>query len=237
MAGRERPTRRAVSGLAAVTAAVVTLTGCGSSGPKVSATVLLSKAKATADSTDSLHFVLTSKDVASSGTNIVGGSGDLVRPDSLQGSFRVTVSGFTANVKVISAGGVFYAQLPFSSGYKKTDPASFGLTDPASLLNPDTGLTRLLALAQNPRSGPSVRINGELLDTVTYTVPGRAVPVLPDSNPSQPVTVTAAINPSDYQLRSVTLVGPFTSATANSTYVVTLSNYGEHVTISPPPSS
>lgn len=215
---------------------MVAVTGCGSSSaPHLSASVLLQKAKVTADSSSSVHFVLTSSNVSLDSTNITGGSGDLARPSSLRGTFSVALSGFTANVKVVSVGDVFEAELPFSNRYEKTDPANFGLTNPAELLDPNHGLTNLLALAQNPQSGPSVRIGGELLDTVTYTVPGTAIPVLPDANPSKPVELTVAINPSNYELRSVTLVGPLTSATSNSTFVVTLTNYNEHVTITLPP--
>jgi lipoprotein LprG len=136
---------------------------------------------------------------------------------------------------VVSVGDVFEAELPFTNHYEKTNPANFGLTNPAELLDPNKGLTNLLALAQNPKTGPTVRVGGELLDTVTYTVPGNDIPVLPDANPSKPVDLTVAVNPTNYQLRSVTLVGPLTSATSNSTFVLTLSNYDEHVTITLPP--
>lgn len=223
--------------LAAAVATAFLVASCGSSSPHVSAPVLLQKAKATADAASSVHFVLTSHNVALSGTNLVGGQGDLVRPNSLQGTFSVAISGFTANVKVVSVGNVFMAELPFTTHFQKTNPANFGLTNPAELLDPAKGLTKLLTLAQNPQMGPTERVNGELLDTVTYTVPGSSIPVLPDAAPSQPVKLTVAVNPSSYQLRSVTLVGPLTSATSDSTYVVTLSNYNQHVTITLPSSS
>jgi lipoprotein LprG len=232
--------RRAGLPAAAVALALAAASGlaaCGSSTAKVSAPELLQKAKEKADASSSVHFVVTSKNVALTGTNLVGGEGDLARPSSLQGSFSVAVSGFTANVKVVSVGDVFEAQLPFSNHYAKTDPANFGLTNPAQLLDPDKGLTKLLTLAENPKLGAPQRVGGELLETVSYTVPGTAIPVLPDENPSQPVQLTVAINPSNYELRSVTLVGPLTSATSNCTYVVTLSNYDEHVNITLPPTS
>ena len=216
--------------------AVAGLSACSSSaGSHTSASVLLQKAKLTADSSSSVHFVLTSSNVSLNSTNITGGNGDMVRPSSLRGTFSVALSGFTANVKVVSVGDVFEAELPFTNHYEKTDPSNFGLTNPAELLDPNRGLTSLLALAQNPQAGAKVRVGGELLDTVTYTVPGNDIPVLPDANPSKPVDLTVAINPTNYELRSVTLVGPLTSATSNSTFVVTLSNYNEHVTVTLPP--
>jgi hypothetical protein len=229
--------RRRVALPAAVLIAASTLAACGSSSPKVSAPVLLQKARATLDAAPSVHFVLTSTNVGLSSTNLTGGEGDLTRPSSLKGSFRVAIKGLTANVKVVSVGTVFEAELPFTTTFTKTNPANFGLTNPALLLDPDKGLTSLLNIGQNPSLGPTKRVGGELLDTVNYTVPGDAIPVLPDANPSQPVKLTVGVNPSNYQLRTVTLVGPLTSATSNSTFVVTLSNYGEHVDITLPPAS
>ena len=69
--------------------------------------------------TPSLHFTLTSENVTGNGTNLSAGQGDLVRPDSLQGSFTVNIQGFNAEVKVVSKGGVFEAELPFQSKYTK----------------------------------------------------------------------------------------------------------------------
>ena len=219
-------------------AAAVALGACGSTAaPKLSASELLAKAEQTVNATNSLHFVLTSSNVSSSGTNLVGGSGDLERPASLRGSFKVTISGFTATVKVAAVGTVFEAELPLSNSFSKTNPAEFGLENPASLLSPSTGLISLLNLGSGATVAGQERVGGELLDTISYQIPGKDVPVLPDQNPSKPVDMTVAIDPSNFQLRSVTLVGPLTSATSNSTYVVTLSDYGEHVTLTLPPTS
>jgi lipoprotein LprG len=210
---------------------------CTSSAPNVPAETLLHEAKATADSASSVHFVLTSSNVDTSGTAILSGEGDLVRPDSIQGTFDVSVAGFTAKIGVVSANGVFAAQTPFSTHYVKTDPSTFGLTNPAQLLDPNKGLTSLLSLAQNPKKLPTVRVNGELLEPVTFTVPGRAIPVLPDAAPSQPVTLVVSINPKTFEMRQIALTGPLTTARYNSTYILTLTNYNEHVNITLPPTS
>ena len=220
----------ACGGVAALAAAC----GGGSSAPKVDAPALLSQAKATVDATPSAHFTLTSRGVTGSGTNITAGEGDLVRPDQLEGTFTVTISGFGAAVKVVSKSGVFEAQLPFQKKFTRTNPASFGLTDPSQLLDPTHGLSSLLTIGTGARAMGQERIAGELLDQVATTVPGSAIPVLPDANPSQPVAMVAAINPTSHQVRQITLTGSFTSK-SNSTFVVTLTKYGEAVTITLPP--
>lgn len=229
--------KRAVTSVLAASACLA-LAACSSSSapttPKLSATALLAKAQAAADQANAVHFTITSSNVSLDGTNLISGEGDLARPSSLQGSFSVAVSGFTAKVKVAAVGNTFEAELPFTSQYKVTNPAEFGLTNPAELLDPTNGLVKLLVIAQDAQIGPSQRVDGELLDTVNYSVPGSTIPVLPDENPSQPVKLTVGIDSSSYQLRTVTMVGPLTSATSNCTYVVTLSDYNEHVTITLP---
>lgn len=219
--------------------ALVMLAACGgSSSPKVSASQLLSRAKSTLDATSAVHFELRSTGVTGSSLALTGGSGDIVRnPVSIQGTFTLSEDGIQVSAKVASVGSTFEAQLPFTKGYEKTDPSKFGLTNPAELLNSQTGLTRLLVVAQDPKLGSSTRLNGELLDTVDFTVPGNSVPLIPDEAPTKPVELSVGINPSNDQLRTVTLTGPFTSATSNSTYVVTLTQYGENVTVTLPATS
>jgi lipoprotein LprG len=225
-----------VAAIAALGLVVLLAGACGghSGAPKANAEVLLQRSKATIDAAQSAHFVLTSQGVSGGGTKITGGEGDLARPDQLQGTFTVSIGGFNANVKVVSKGGVFAAQLPFQRKYTRTNPANFGLTDPSRLLDPTRGLSNLLSAATGATVTGQERLDGELLYEVTSTVPGSAVPVLPNENPSQPVKMVAAINPNNYQLRQISLTGPFTSS-SDSTFVVTLTKYNEPVTITLPP--
>lgn len=222
----------------AASVALSLASGCGggsSSAPKGDPRVLLQQAKMKLDATPSAHFTLTSQNVTGSGTNLVGGEGDLARPDQLKGSFTVSIDGFDAKVNVVAKNGVFAAQLPFQTHYTRTDPGKFGLTDPSQLLAPNHGLSSLLTAGTGAHYTGQERIGGELLYEITTTVPGSAIPVLPDANAAQPVTLVAAINPKTYETRQISLTGPFTSATSNSTFVVTLTNYGEPVTITLPP--
>lgn len=220
-----------------MTVVALGLSACGggssAKAANVDAEALLHRAKTVADATQAVHFVLRSSNVSGSGTNIVGGEGDLARPDEMQGSFTVTLDGVQAGVKVVSKGGVFEAQLPFTPHYTKANPAAFGLTDPSQLLDPNHGLTTLLVSGTDVRYIGQKRIAGELVDNVSETVPGSSIPVLPDLNPSKPVTLVAAINPNNGQLRQVTLVGPFTSA-SDATYELTLTAYDEKVDITLP---
>jgi lipoprotein LprG len=224
--------------LVAACLAALMVGACGSSsssGTSVDAANLLHEAKVAVDASHSAHFSLSSHGVSTGSTTITGGEGDIVRPDQMKGSFTVAIDGFGARVKVVAKGGGFEALLPFQSKYKVTQPSAYGLQNPAQLLDPAHGLSNLLIVGQDPRLTGKERINGELLDDVTTTVPGTVIPVLPDANPSRPVSLVAAIDPQSHQVRQMVLTGPFTSATSNSTFDVTLTNYDEAVTITLPP--
>jgi hypothetical protein len=233
---RLRGTARKAGPAALAAAALLGLAGCGgTSGAASDPTTLLQQAKATVDGAGALHFTLTTSGDHGS-TAITGGEGDLGHPDKLRGTFTVSVAGIPASVKVAAGGGTFLAQLPFSSSYTPTDPSSFGIANPAKLISPTGGLSSILIDIQHPRSTGRTRVDGEVLDTVTGTVPGTDLSALPDDDASQPVQATAEIDPSDHQLRRIALTGPI-GTTGRATYTVTLTDYGEHVDLSLPSSS
>ncbi len=224
--------RRLLASLAALLAAVG-LAACGGP-PRPAPGALLRVARATLDRTPALRFSLSSSGVSGPGVDLVGGRGELVRPDALEGTFQVSTSGVQVSVKVIAVGSRFWAVLPFRSSYSRVDPAQFGLTDPGELLSPTRGLATLLTdMASTVRYQPSVRLDGELLYAVAGNVPGSKIPVLPDADPSRPVRLTVYIDPTSHQVRQVILGGPFTSE-RTSQYTVDLTGYGTRATISPP---
>lgn len=219
-----------------VTGFVALLLGaCGSGSNTPNPAQLLHDAKQSVDSALGLHFTLTSQNVAGSGPLITGGAGDARRPSSFAGSLSVVDSGFTLSVKVVSTGGVFYAQTPLSTGYVKTDPSTYGFGDPGQLLDPSHGLSSLLAACTGATVRDSDRLNGELLDEVACSMPGALVAnLLTSADASQPVQATVGVADSNHQLRRVTLVGPFFDKAHPSTFTVVLDKYGENVTITPP---
>ncbi|HYA00040.1 MAG TPA: LppX_LprAFG lipoprotein [Candidatus Binatia bacterium] len=215
----------------AVLAAAVS---CGYSGPSASA--LLQRAKATFDQTSAFHIKLTSSDVAGSGTILDSAEGDALRPDSFTGTVGVLEGGFLVQVHVVSTGGTFYALTPFSTKYQVTNPAQYGFGDPGRLLDPESGISTLLTAAQHPSIGGETRLNGESLQQVNATLPGQKVKsLLVDAEPSQPVSVTFDIDTSSNQVREVDLTGPIFEAGHQSTFTLLITNYGESVSVTPPP--
>lgn len=227
----------ATAGLAGFALAGFGLAGCGASeraATPLSASQILARARATVNATRSVHFALSSQGIHSSSSVVVGGQGDLLRPAELSGTFTVAVGGFDASVGVVETGGTFYALTPFASHYTVTNPADYGLGNPAQLLSPSAGVSALLTRATDLRILGDERIAGELLVRVSGSVPGAAVPVLPDLARSKPVSMVVAVDPVDFQVREVVLTGPFASATSDATYTVTLTGYGEAVHIAAP---
>jgi lipoprotein LprG len=230
--------RRRVAGAVVMGALIGPLAaGCGGSGTKtVAASTLLSSARQTINAASAAHFVVTSTNLPDVGTVLTSGTGDLVRPGELRGNFGVAVNGLPLSLAIIETGGKFYAKLPLATSYKITDPHSFGFGDPAKLIDPNNGISRILTQISSPKVSGQTRVNGEVLETITGTVPGSDVTdFLPDAAPQQPVNLVLAINTATSQVRQVKVTGPFAVATTQSTYTLVLTNYNEAVTITAPP--
>jgi hypothetical protein len=222
--------------LAAVSTAVLLLSACGA--PSLDAATLLKTAKGVLDSTSSFHFVLTSADVTGSGAQLTGGSGDMKRPDSMSGTLQVSIFGLALSVPAVSVGGVFSVKLPTGSGFTPANPSDYGFADPAKLIDPTSGLSSLLLKCQSPQVESDDRYNGEALHEIGCSLPGSAVAaLLTSADASKTVAATFGIDTSSSQLRRVVLTGPFISASTDTTYTLVLTNYGENVSVTPPPAS
>ncbi|CAN5207985.1 N/A [soil metagenome] len=196
---------------------------------------LIDAAKVALDETSSVRFVLTSAEVPSSGTVLLGGQGVIARPDAFEGEIQILLLGSQATINLISVDGTVYAQLPFQSGYSETDPDELGLRDPGTLIDPDTGLSQLLAAAEDPVLGEEVRVDGEVLRELSATLPGEVVgDLLANADPSQDVPATLAISADSGELRRAVLTGPFYEAETDSTFTIVLDEYGADVDITAP---
>jgi len=212
------------------------VSACG--GPSINAASLLRTTKGVLDSTPSFHFVLTSANVNGSGAQLTGGHGDMKRPDSMSGVLQVSIFGLALSVPAVSVGGTFSVKLPTGSGFSAANPSAYGFADPAKLIDPSTGLSSLLLRCQSPQVESDDRYNGEALHEIGCSLPGSAVAaLLTSADPSKNVAATFGIDTGSHQLRRVVLVGPFITKGTDSTYTLVLTNYGENVSVTPPPAS
>ena len=227
--------RSAVPLLALVLFAGPVLAACESEEPEESAADLLARAKTTLDGAESAHFVLDSEGAPSSGTLLVGGEGDIARPASFDGTLEVRALGSTLDLRVVSVDDTVYAQLPFTSGFSVIDPAQFGFGDPGDLLDPETGISQLLAEASSAELGEESRVAGEVVREVTAQLPAEVVErILSSQELSEPVDARFSIASDSGELRRAELTGPFFTADEDATYILELSDFGADVEITAP---
>ena len=229
--------RTAAPLLALALLAVPTVAACGGEATETeSATDLLAHAKHTLDETETLHFVLDSEGAPDTGTELVGGEGDIARPASFEGTLKVLALGSTLDLAVVSVDGTVYAQLPFTSGYSVVDPAQFGFGDPGELIDPETGISQLLGQAESAELGEERRVDGEVVREVTAELPGELVEqILTSEDPSRPVQARFSIAVDSGELLRAELTGPFFTAEDDATYTLELSDFGADVEITAPP--
>jgi lipoprotein LprG len=222
-----------------VAAALVgTLAGCGNSSRQYETDprAVLREAKQVIDNSPGLHFHLTSSGASGgTGTLITAADGDAHRPDGFRGTLTILQSGFNVTVRIVSAQGFFFVQLPFTSKYEPTDPSKYGFGNPATLLDPNIGLSTLLVQATSASMGSRDRLGSEELYEIGVTLPGdRVAALLTSADKTQPVQGTIGVNVDTHQIRRVVLTGPFFDPKNKSTYTLVLDKYGENVTITPP---
>ncbi|HZS13452.1 MAG TPA: LppX_LprAFG lipoprotein [Candidatus Dormibacteraeota bacterium] len=216
--------------------ATAAVAGCGSSRQfETDPRAVLLEGKRVLDNAPAVHFALSSSNATGSGTLITGADGDAHRPDGFRGTLTVVQSGFNVTVHIISAQGYFYVQLPFTSSYQPTDPSKYGFGNPATLLDPNQGLSSLLTSALSATMANRDLLNGEQLYEVDVTLPGdKVAALLTSADKTQAVSGVIGVDVDTHQIRRVVLTGPFFDAHNKSTYTLILDKYGENVSITPP---
>ena len=229
--------RRTVLSLTLVTAATVALTGCGGGGNAVTLTPdkAIALAKSTLDKTPGVQVRLEGKDLPG-GNVLISADGTLTRAPAFEGTIGVKVLGATAQVPVVAVGGKVYAKLPLTISWQTIDPADYGVPDPASLIDPETGISHLLTATTGLKSKGSERGgkgNKEVLTTYTGSLSGAAVASI-ISSASGAFAVSYTVD-AEHRLEQAEITGRFYGAGERaSTYVVTLDDYGTSKTITKP---
>ena len=172
--------------LALLLVAAPALAAC-SGGSEESAPDLLAHAEHTWKRSQVAHFVSRSSGAPDTGTVLTGGEGEIARPP-VPGDAEGPDRGLPARPEGDLGERTVYAQLPFTTTYSVVDPAQFGFGDPGALLDPDTGISQLLAQAESAKLGEEKRVGGEVVREVTAQIPGELVEqILTSKDPSKPV--------------------------------------------------
>ncbi|MGI8946457.1 MAG: LppX_LprAFG lipoprotein [Ornithinimicrobium sp.] len=161
------------------------------------------------------------------------GSGTL-EPAAFEGTITAKLTGIQADVPTIAVDDLLYLELPFTGRYAETDPDSLNVPDPAGLFDLETGLVSLLKKTDNPQFGEQSRAGADVVQEVSGTLPGDLiVDLLNAGAPEATFDVVYGLVEESWEARTVTLTGPFYPP-AESTYTVTLDDYGVPVEITAP---
>lgn len=161
------------------------------------------------------------------------GSGT-IEPPAFEGTITAKISGIQADVPTVALDGRLHVKLPFTPGYVSTSPEDLNVPDPARLFDVDDGVVSLLTKTEDAEFGDQSRQGREIVQQVTGTLPGQAiVDLLTVGDPDGTFDVTYGLVEEDWEVRTVTLTGPFYPS-AESTYTLTLDQYGTPVTVTAP---
>jgi lipoprotein LprG len=227
---------RLIAIFAALFAAIALIAGCSKSSDDASkelpdAATLLQQSSETTKSQTSVHLNLTVQGEIKE-LPIESLEGDLTNAPAVaaQGKANLFVLGQKLDdVSFVVAEGNLFATLVAGGGYQDFGPA-VDIYDVSAILNPDTGLGNVLAGFSDPKADGRETINGVDTVRITGNVSADAVNRIAPGLATGPVPGTAWIaEEGDHALVQAKLdPAPGTSIT------MTLSNWGEPVTVTKP---
>lgn len=194
----------------------------------------LEEAHATLAGAGSLRLVLEGVDLPDSAIIIKASGSGTMDPTAFDGTITAKVSGVQADVPTIAVDDTLYVQMPFTNSYMSTSPEDLGVPDPARLFDVDNGLASLLTQTEDPEFGEPTRSGSEVLQPITGTVPGDSVvDLLYVGDADENFDVEYGLVEESWEVRTVEITGPFYPPD-DATYVVTLDQYGEPVSVTAP---
>ena len=189
-----------------------------SSGP--SPEQVMAEAKGALDETSGVELTLSTPDERPEGDFLKRAQGVITDEPAFQGTAGGRFLGFNAeDVEVRSVDGDFYVNAPI---------IGWDTYDPATLLDPDTGVSNVLVAATDLVAGDQRRAaddNAVVVTPYTATVPGAVVKGLLPCAPGDSFEAVLAID-EEGRLRSADLTGEFFSGGGEITYTIVITAYG-----------
>jgi lipoprotein LprG len=234
------PSSRRLFVLAAATLALaVPLAGCGGSsgggGSKpADITAVLTKAKNAFDAATSVHFTMATNSRPTSGDAVLGADGTLTHQPAFKGTVKVQISGFSADVPVVSVDGKVHAKLPLTPAYATINPGDYGAPNPADFADPSKGISGLLLDLKGAKQTGQQRNGNTVVTTYSGTLSGDLVkPIIPSASASGTYQTVVGIDQTGV-LTTLQVTGRFFTTTGDVTYNLVFGDYGKNVTISAP---
>jgi lipoprotein LprG len=194
----------------------------------------LSEAKKALDSAETITISLATDKLPSGVTGLLSAKGKGNHSPAFDGKVKVVTGGASVDADVIAVDDKVYAKTSFAPVFLTIDPASLKAPDPASLLDPETGVSQILVKTKKVTEGGRSRDGSDVLTTIKGTLPGTLVKdIIPSADEDATFGVTYRLD-DDNVLRDAKLKGPFYPSGGDVTYTVKLTTSDTAVTIEPP---
>jgi lipoprotein LprG len=197
-------------------------------------------AKETLDETSGVRIELDSDGLPDDldQTVLVSAAGVGVHPASFEGELVGRAFGLTEDGDVIAIDGTVWLDLPIllGPGFHEIDPAEYGAPDPSQLIAAEGGLSDLFVETADLEEGEEIRggdDNTEVLTEYSGTLTGDQVRQIIPSADGDSFEVLYQVT-SGGELRSAEITGEFYDGTDDTTYTLTLTEYGTEQDISAP---
>ncbi len=155
-------------------------------------------------------------------------------PPAFDGTITAKIAGIQADVPTVAVDDTLYVKLPFSPVFTPVDPEDLGVPDPARLFDSEVGVVSLLSKTDSAEFGDQSRVGDDVVQEVTGTLSGDLiVDLLNAGTQDGEFDVVYGLIEDAWEVRTVTLTGEFYPP-AESTYVLTMDEYGVPVTVTAP---
>jgi len=211
--------------------------GGGNNTPVPDARQLISKAQAAIKGVKAYHFNLTTDHPGTGALlTILKADGDIIVPDKLKANATALTPVGNSLVQIIVIGDQQYITDPITEQWHATT----GLIDPRTLSDPQMGVAAILGHIQNPStsSDTNVSVDGRPCWNITGKLdPTYLSGITLGSAPAGTLdAVTTCIGKSDNLPYLIRITGvAVTGDTTATVRTFTLSNFGENISITPPP--
>jgi lipoprotein LprG len=236
-ADRTRSVGAAGALLALTLGPLVGLTGCGGSDEPAkgsSAGDVLAAAKKNFDKASSVHLTLSTDSRPSSGDAVLGADGTLTHQPAFKGEVTVLISGFNADVPIVSVDGKVYAKLPLTPKYATIDPSEYNAPDPADFADAEKGISGLLLQMDDLTEDGSERDGKQVLTRYSGTLDGALVaPIIPSADASGSYDAVVGIDQDD-RIVTLDVTGDFFAGGGDETYRIKFDDYDKSVKITAP---
>jgi lipoprotein LprG len=195
---------------------------------------VLAEAKNQFDETSGVSLGLTAGELPEGVDALVEATGVGTHAPAFQGDIKVSVNDLSLDAPVIAVEGQVFAKLPFTTEYVEVDPQNYGAPDPATLMDPETGLSAWLTALEDVEEGDETRDGDRVLTTYSGTLPGTAITeVIPSATPKADFEATFSVD-DDGRLAVAEVTGPFYGDVGDVEYTVEVSDYGTDEEITAP---